>query len=507
MRDQLRSIVVLGVAGIVAVAGTALANATLTGTRAGDPVLDQSHSLWSSSTVPGTVTDPDRRAVELGIKFTSDRAGTVLGVRFYKSRTNTGAHTGSLWTISGARLATAQFTNETASGWQYVAFSKPVAIKANDLYVVSYHTNVGAYSADDNYFKAGRDRGPLHAPADGAKGANGVYRYGAGGFPDQGYKATNYWVDVVFTPGTPTPPGSPTPRPTATRATPTPTATVTRTPSASPTPSPTRSATPPPAPGACPPFPAFPDENCTGWQHTGVKLRDCDGDIRTSGITLDGCYFPRDLKIVAKNVTIKRSHVKGSVYASWMTDWDFQNLTLIDVEVEDEGNATPDRAAIGGPNFTCIRCHVHNTGTGISMGDNVTIRDSYAHDFTYTEGAHQAAAGANGGANLTLIHNNLECSRVNVSPDKQGCSSALSLYDEPTIDNVLVQNNLFNTAGGYCTYGGGPNGTNIRYLDNRFGKKFNPRCGSYGPVAAYRNNSGNVWQGNLWADGSGPVGP
>src|SRR3954453_9268666 len=107
MRDQLRSIVVLGVAGIVAVAGTALANATLTGTHAGDPVLNRSYSLWSSSTVPGTVTDPDRRAVELGLKFTSDQAGTVLGVRFYKSRTNTGVHTGSLWTINGARLATA----------------------------------------------------------------------------------------------------------------------------------------------------------------------------------------------------------------------------------------------------------------------------------------------------------------------------------------------------------------------------------------------------------------
>lgn len=31
--------------------------------------------------------------------------------------------------------------------------------------------------------------------------------------------------------------------------------------------------TPPPAGGGgCPPFPAFPDASCTGWQHTGVTL-------------------------------------------------------------------------------------------------------------------------------------------------------------------------------------------------------------------------------------------
>ncbi len=42
--------------------------------------------------------------------------------------------------------------------------------------------------------------GPLTALADGAGGGNGVYLYGAGGFPTQTYNATNYWVDVVFRP-------------------------------------------------------------------------------------------------------------------------------------------------------------------------------------------------------------------------------------------------------------------------------------------------------------------
>ena len=33
----------------------------------------------------------------------------------------------------------------------------------------------------------------------GTDGANGVYRYGASGFPNSSYASSNYWVDVVFT--------------------------------------------------------------------------------------------------------------------------------------------------------------------------------------------------------------------------------------------------------------------------------------------------------------------
>ncbi|MFF4880293.1 MULTISPECIES: DUF4082 domain-containing protein [unclassified Micromonospora] len=246
-----RAVIVLAVAGAVAISGTALAGRYATSPGGAEPAAAPSgtYSLWSSSAVPGTVTDPDRQAVELGVKFTATQDGSVLGVRFYKSRRNTGVHTGSLWAINGTRLATVRFTNESPSGWQYAAFSASVAVKANALYVVSYHTNVGQYSADDRYFAADRSRGPLRAPADGSQGANGVYRYGAGGFPNRGYRATNYWVDVVFNPGAPAT-SSPTPRPTT--ASPRPTS-----PSPTPTAAPTPSSTPPaaPTPSSTPPVP------------------------------------------------------------------------------------------------------------------------------------------------------------------------------------------------------------------------------------------------------------
>jgi len=77
--------------------------------------------------------------------------------------------------------------------------STPVPIAAGTVYVASYHTNTGFYAGDNGYFAAGVDNGPLHALQNGVDGGNGVYAYGSDiVFPTNTYKATNYWVDVVF---------------------------------------------------------------------------------------------------------------------------------------------------------------------------------------------------------------------------------------------------------------------------------------------------------------------
>ncbi len=84
-------------------------------------------TLWPASATPAdarrTTTDPSKSAS----KFTSDVAGTITGVRFYKGAGNTGTHVGNLWTPTGTLLATATFTGETASGWQQVTLATPVA--------------------------------------------------------------------------------------------------------------------------------------------------------------------------------------------------------------------------------------------------------------------------------------------------------------------------------------------------------------------------------------------
>src|SRR6185295_18900333 len=96
---------------------------------------------------------------------------------------------------------TATFSGGTSSGWQVLTFTTPVAITANTTYVASSHGG-GPYYASSNYFlNAGVDNAPLHALKDGVAGPNGVYAYGSGNlFPNGGFQASNYWVDVVFAP-------------------------------------------------------------------------------------------------------------------------------------------------------------------------------------------------------------------------------------------------------------------------------------------------------------------
>ena len=83
---------------------------------------------------------------ELGLKFTSSRAGQLTRIRYLRVAEEQGTHVGRLWDGSGRELARVAFTNETASGWQEAVLAEPVPIKANETYVVSVNANT-AYAA------------------------------------------------------------------------------------------------------------------------------------------------------------------------------------------------------------------------------------------------------------------------------------------------------------------------------------------------------------------------
>ena len=159
-------------------------------------------TIWPSTATPAVAADSDSNAIEVGVKFRASQSGFINGIRFYKGSANTGTHVGSLWSASGAKLGSATFSGESASGWQQVNFGSPVAVAANTTYVASYYAPNGRYSTSDGYFTTPTSNGPLTALQDGADGSNGVYKYGAAGFPTVGYAASNYWVDVVYTTST-----------------------------------------------------------------------------------------------------------------------------------------------------------------------------------------------------------------------------------------------------------------------------------------------------------------
>src|SRR5262249_22016974 len=75
-------------------------------------------TIWPASPTPAVASAPDNASVNVGVKFRSDQNGFITGIRFYKGAANIGTHVGRLWTAGGTQLASATFTNETASGWQ-----------------------------------------------------------------------------------------------------------------------------------------------------------------------------------------------------------------------------------------------------------------------------------------------------------------------------------------------------------------------------------------------------
>jgi Domain of unknown function (DUF4082)/Fibronectin type III domain/Bacterial Ig domain len=179
----------------------AATNSSGTGTASSaSAAVTPEDTLVDFSGTPVNIDTGDPAPVTLGVKFTADTPGTITGIRFYKASTNTGTHIGSLWSASGTLLASATFTNESASGWQTVTFASPASITAGTTYVAGYFAPAGHYSSTMNAFGSGVDNPPLHVVPNSTSG-NGVYAYGGSAtFPTNSYQATNYWVDVLYAP-------------------------------------------------------------------------------------------------------------------------------------------------------------------------------------------------------------------------------------------------------------------------------------------------------------------
>jgi hypothetical protein len=181
--------------GVTSTDGAALPTQTWTfHTRSPD---DPNAQSLFNDIVPDNPAANDGAPVELGTVFRPSKDGQVTAIRFFKGAGNAGTHTGSIWSSTGQRLATVTFSNESATGWQTATLSAPLRVTAGTSYVVSYYAPQGHYAYTSGFFANAHTSGALTAPA----GDNGKYVYGAGGgFPNDSWASTNYFVDVVFTP-------------------------------------------------------------------------------------------------------------------------------------------------------------------------------------------------------------------------------------------------------------------------------------------------------------------
>src|SRR5438270_133865 len=144
------------------------------------------------------VSDGTTKNRELGTDFTSRVAGQITAIRFWKASRETGSHVGHLWSATGQLLASVNFVNETASGWQQQSFATPLAVNANTVYVVTVNTG-NTYYVTTRYSLATKF---VHQDLSTVASNNGVLGR-PGFFPIESYQSSNYFRDVVFTPSTP----------------------------------------------------------------------------------------------------------------------------------------------------------------------------------------------------------------------------------------------------------------------------------------------------------------
>jgi len=127
---------------------------------------------------------------EVATRFTVWVDGKISGFRFWKAVGETGTHTARLWSTSGTLLASATFSNETASGWQ-TAFANRV-IPAG-TYIVSVNTNTKQAKS----FAWFTNNGPISHHDIYADYS--YYGQPTGSFPTSG-SGSIYFVDVNFRP-------------------------------------------------------------------------------------------------------------------------------------------------------------------------------------------------------------------------------------------------------------------------------------------------------------------
>jgi hypothetical protein len=217
------------------------------------------------------------------------------------------------------------------------------------------------------------------------------------------------------------------------------------------------------------------------------------------------------LDIRAAGVVIRKSMLQGTDVTD--TGSSSASFTITDSTVVN--SAREQCMCIGDHNFTAIRVEVRGGNRSMYCARTCTVTDSWLHA-QQLEGA-QHGSGLREEQGTIARHNVLVCDYpITNDATTLGCSSDLTGYpDFAPIKNNTISRNLFlaSSTVSFCSYGGGTAGkpysndpTNATYqvfTENVYQRGGNRKCGAYGPVTSFvTGRAGNVWQGNVWDDGT-----
>jgi hypothetical protein len=140
---------------------------------------------WNSNGTPNTV---------VGYTFTPGYNGNLNGLYFYKFAGDTGAHTAFCWLESNQSLVgSVLFSGETASGWQYQAFSSPLALTGHTNYRVAVSHAAGGWAYDYSGYHLPMVLGSVMSTGNGGWYGNGSQT----NYPNSS-SGDYYGIDVQF---------------------------------------------------------------------------------------------------------------------------------------------------------------------------------------------------------------------------------------------------------------------------------------------------------------------
>ncbi len=162
-----------------------------------DVVADPINRIFTSQTPAGEFNDGP---YEMGVKFTTSQAAKVKMFSYYKVGGESGTHIGRLWSNAGTLLASATFTNESASGWQYASLASNVYIQPGNTYVVSVNSNTAYGAGASQSLASSITNGILSTVADGNNGVFSGTPNTQGQFPTSSFNNNNYFRDILVEP-------------------------------------------------------------------------------------------------------------------------------------------------------------------------------------------------------------------------------------------------------------------------------------------------------------------
>ena len=433
--------------------------------------------ILGSKVRPTTAAVRQKGPVNLGVEFTSRRAGQVTALQFYRSPKQTKSYVGSLWDDDGTLLGRARFKASDDAGWQTARLRSPVKLVADRVYTASYLASDGWHAVKRGGFSRERTVNGFTVDAGGGVRT----RSSKSRPPRNSARGANFLVDVVFTPQ--------------------------RSVAPTPTPTPTPTATPTPQPGG------WPGPDNTGVP-AGVTLTTYAGPltITTPNTVIQNVIVNGTLEIEAPGVQIINSRINGHVEVLYprSTNHSF-SITDSEVHIGDNLNDGLTRG-----NYSANRVEITGGRRSAYCEINCTIENSWVHAQGADEGGDAHFSGIRMGESTTLRHNTISCEALR-GPGT-GCSAGLTGYgDFGPVQNNLIEQNLFLGGGGggstVCAYGGssGDDGgkpyghlaRKVRFVDNVFARGDTGMCGNIRAISGFDpTRPGNVWSGNTWDDGT-----